>query len=174
MGERHGGRKNSGRPLSQGKVREIFQRRLKNESLSAIAREMGLCRTSVRKYVRDPGLCPAPVEGQVPTPHAEGESAPVARYAPAESLLESADLIVKMKRLMKINVDSGQVPAVTNPLHVKQLVEAERALLSIPQDIGRVRISLYEQIHTRDLGAAIEVNDNEALACAGELGDGES
>lgn len=156
--------RSKGEALPYQKIQGILTLLHNGYSKNRIAKELHVSRETVRKYIA--------LKGSTPQARASVAVAPTATdgsdYNIQKSLGASLGLVnIAKNHYLKLALD-GAFPPVASPLAIKQLVEAERMILTLPQDLNKGRRDLYEQIN----GRALEAGDSEVkeLAGAGEMG----
>jgi hypothetical protein len=158
------GYENSGRPLSHTDIQSIYTLAGLGYSKAKICRELGLCLNTVTKYLKDDKGTPrAHAKIDLPSVRSDGSD-----YNIAASLGAALALVnVQKNHLLRLAYE-GKIPDQVTPLMTKQLIESERMILTLPQDLNKGRRDLYEQIN----GRALEAGDGEVkeLAGAGEMG----
>jgi hypothetical protein len=166
---------NSGHSLSYTITQGIVELKRGGFSHSEIARRMHCSRTTVVRVTKSyaegvlklPAMAETSIEG-IPRAHVEvssfedgsGELQAREGYNPAKSLTSTLELIGTTKAHLLSLARSGALPTVATPLMIKQLAEAERSVLTLPQELNKGRQSLYEQIQ----GRSLECDDSELAA----------
>jgi len=170
---KHPNYKKCGIPLTDDKLQEIFRLRMKGLSYNAIAKETNINWTTVKKYCErsnvrvggKKGVPQPPINEQVK--EVKGNMLSVRDYNMVESFLKSLNLLDMYKKKAYRDILSGNIPAVTTPLHIKQLIESERMIVTLPQDLNKAPRDFYSQIRTRKLKSADDEFDE--LGKAGDM-----
>lgn len=163
--------KRCGRPLPTCAVQAIFQLRTQGLSAVDIAKELKIHHKTVSRYLKHGrkayGAPQPPIDAQVAEVHQAVQNVTGAFIA--RSFAKGLRNLDKMQDHMGTLIEQGKLPDQATPLALKQIAEATRMIVTLPQDMNRDRQSLYEQLGTRDLGLAEECDEVDELAGSGQM-----
>lgn len=165
MGEEKESRR--GKRLTADQVDQIYLLRAKGCSASEISRQTGITRLTVSKYLKNeyPDLPCTPVDRKIVA--LREKMLQEYDFNIARSFTKTLAAVDTFEDKLIAKMISGAIPAEVTPLHFKQLAEAKRSVVTLPQDLNKERKGIYEQIQSRQ-EMAVEA-EYEELGEAGDL-----
>lgn len=167
--------KRCGHGVDQATITEMFRMRLQGATKKEIGQALNMHPQTVTKYLnKGTGSfrgkrCPpsVPIDAQV----AEVQHAVrrVSGDTITRSITRTFNTIDKLGEHMEKLAADNKMPDQCTPLGMKQLAEAQRLILTLPQDLNRDRQDIYAQLNARDLGDADVLEDVTELAGSGGI-----